>query len=195
MKAAKAKLIPADEDDYAEHEITKLDTVQSPKKESMEGTSKEPEHEDLEDQRRSSQEEPFPVASIEYADDDNHEQLDLRISKGISANANGEDQFPQTEGYPEDGVYDRPMKKRLLKRKKTNPNLMCQYRELVLANGVIFKGLSSKKDALTGEGELHLTNGSVYKGQIFRGQPNGQGEMIWAPESQSDQIVNIGAQI
>ena len=60
----------------------------------------------------------------------------------------------------------RPVKKRRVKRKQANVNPMakCQYRELVLANGVIFKGLSSKKDTLTGEGELHLTNGSVYKG-------------------------------
>jgi len=54
-----------------------------------------------------------------------------------------------------------------------------------LTNGVIFKGLSLKKDPLTGEGELQLTNGSLYKGQIQKGQPHGQGEMIWAPEENS----------
>ena len=49
-------------------------------------------------------------------------------------------------------------------RRKAQPALKCQYRELTLANGVIFKGLSGKKDVLTGEGELHLTNGSLYRG-------------------------------
>jgi len=49
----------------------------------------------------------------------------------------------------------------------------CAYREIVLGNGVIFKGLANKKDPLTGDGELHLTNGSVYKGQILKGQPHG----------------------
>jgi len=33
-----------------------------------------------------------------------------------------------------------------------------------LANGVVFKGLSSKKEPLTGDGELVLTNGSIFKG-------------------------------
>ena len=58
------------------------------------------------------------------------------------------------------------VKKRRVRRRVAhqNPMAKCQYRELVLANGVIFKGLSQKKDTLTGEGELHLTNGSVYKG-------------------------------
>jgi len=59
----------------------------------------------------------------------------------------------------------------------------CAYREIVLGNGVIFKGLANKKDPLTGDGELHLTNGSVYKGQILKGQPHGQGEMIWSAEA------------
>lgn len=77
-------------------------------------------------------------------------------------------------------------RRKFKKRQPTNAIVKCQYRELVLANGVIFKGLTSKKDQLTGEGELHLTNGSVYKGQVLKGQPHGQGEMVWAPE---DQVV------
>ena len=40
------------------------------------------------------------------------------------------------------------------------------YREIQLANGVVFKGLSSKKEPLSGDGELYLPNGSVYNGQI-----------------------------
>ena len=49
----------------------------------------------------------------------------------------------------------------------------CQYREIRLGNGVVFKGLANKKDPLTGDGELHLTNGSMYRGQILKGQPHG----------------------
>ena len=65
---------------------------------------------------------------------------------------------------------NKPSKRRRIKRKVTNNQMVkCQYRELVLPNGVIFKGLSSKKDTLTGEGELHLTNGSIYKGQVQKG--------------------------
>lgn len=60
-------------------------------------------------------------------------------------------------------------------------------------NGVVFKGLSSKKDPLTGDGELILTNGSVYNGQIYKGQPHGQGEMIWAPENPENNILNINS--
>ena len=63
----------------------------------------------------------------------------------------------------------------------------CQYREIRLGNGVVFKGLANKKDPLTGDGELHLTNGSIYRGQILKGQPHGQGEMVWSHEA-SDQL-------
>ena len=57
--------------------------------------------------------------------------------------------------------------------------LVKQFREFKLASGVIFKGLSSKKEPLTGDGQLIFTDGSLYVGQIRKGAPHGQGEKTW----------------
>ena len=63
----------------------------------------------------------------------------------------------------------QPRKRKVRRKGFTGLKGPCQYREITLGNGVMFKGLANKKDPLTGDGELHLTNGSVYKGQIYKG--------------------------
>ena len=64
-----------------------------------------------------------------------------------------------------------------------------QFREFTLSNGILFKGLSTKKNPLTGDGQLIYTDGSLYVGQINKGQPNGHGEKIWSniPELNNNQ--------
>lgn len=76
-----------------------------------------------------------------------------------------------------------PQRKRKVRRRHTGIRGGCQYREIRLGNGVVFKGLANKRDPLTGDGELLLTNGSIYRGQILKGQPHGQGEMVWSAEA------------
>ena len=49
-----------------------------------------------------------------------------------------------------------------------------------MSNGVLFKGLSSKKHPLSGEGQLIYQDGSLYVGEIKKGQANGHGEKIWS---------------
>ena len=54
------------------------------------------------------------------------------------------------------------------------------YKEIKMSNGVLFKGLSSKKNPLSGEGQLIYQDGSLYVGEIKKGQANGHGEKIWS---------------
>ena len=68
--------------------------------------------------------------------------------------------------HPQVGL---PRKRKVRRKGFSGLKGPCHYREITLGNGVVFKGLANKKDPLTGDGELHLTNGSVYKGQIYKG--------------------------
>ena len=58
--------------------------------------------------------------------------------------------------------------------------LVKQFREFTLASGVVFKGLSTKREPLTGDGQLIYPDGSIYVGQIRKGLPHGHGEKIWS---------------
>ena len=52
------------------------------------------------------------------------------------------------------------------------------YKEIKMPNGILFKGLSTKKNPLSGEGQLIYPDGSLYIGQIKNGQSHGHGEKI-----------------
>ena len=54
------------------------------------------------------------------------------------------------------------------------------YKEIKMSNGILFKGLSTKKNPLSGEGQLIYPDGSLYIGQIKKGQSHGHGEKIWS---------------
>ena len=73
---------------------------------------------------------------------------------------------------------DRPRKRRIRRHPK-DPMLVKQFREFKLASGVVFKGLSTKREPLTGDGQLIFTDGSLYVGRIRKGAPHGQGEKTW----------------
>ena len=53
-----------------------------------------------------------------------------------------------------------------------------------MPNGVIFNGLSTIKNPTRGDGQLIYADGSIYIGQIKKGQPHGHGEKIWHQKEQ-----------
>ena len=53
-----------------------------------------------------------------------------------------------------------------------------------MPNGVIFNGLSTTKNPTSGDGQLIYTDGSIFIGQIKKGQPHGHGEKIWHQQDQ-----------
>ena len=75
-------------------------------------------------------------------------------------------------------------KKRTYKRRKNKENNK-KYRSITLPNGVVFNGLSTLKNPTTGDGQLIYPDGSIYIGQIKKGQPNGHGEKVWKQEDEN----------
>ena len=59
-----------------------------------------------------------------------------------------------------------PRMKRKKARKNHKPNAANTkvYKELKMSNGILFKGLSTKKNPLSGEGQLIYPDGSLYIG-------------------------------
>ena len=103
-------------------------------------------------------------------------------------NSSSENQINVKVDSQGEGVLeqDKIVKKKRRLRKKVNKENTKQYRSITMTNGVVFNGLSTAKQPTTGDGQLIYPDGSVFIGQIKKGQPHGHGEKVWSQANEQE---------